>query len=100
MVVMMLVAVVMSAVVMKRELVIAVASYWPGHFLYDAEPMPQVTSHVKVVDWSLGYELFHQNTKKNDKKYIKKNLLIKTEINFFVSTDQWINTTNNIYIPP
>lgn len=50
MVVMMLVAVVMSAVVMKRELAIAVASYWPGHFLSDAEPMPQVTSHVKAVD--------------------------------------------------
>jgi hypothetical protein len=66
---MMLVAAVMSAVEMKRELVIVVASFWPGHCLADAELMPQVTSHVKVVDLSLGYELFHRSTKKNDKKY-------------------------------
>lgn len=38
------------AVVMKRELAIVGASYWPGHCLVDAEPMPQVTSHVKAAD--------------------------------------------------
>jgi hypothetical protein len=50
MVVMMLVAVVMSTVVMKRVLVTAVASYSPGHCLFDAVLMPQVISHVKAAD--------------------------------------------------
>jgi hypothetical protein len=49
MVVMMLVAAVMWAVVMKGELVIAVASYWPAQCYDYAELMPQVTSNVKVV---------------------------------------------------
>jgi hypothetical protein len=41
---------VMSAVVMKRGLVTAVASYWPGHCLVDDELMPRVISHVKAAD--------------------------------------------------
>jgi hypothetical protein len=46
MVVMMLIGVVMSAVVMKMEPAIVVASYWPDHCLVDVELMPRVTSRV------------------------------------------------------
>lgn len=48
--VMTLAAVVMWAVVMKMELVIAVASYWPARCHDDAVPMFPVTSHVKAAD--------------------------------------------------
>jgi hypothetical protein len=48
--VMMLAAVVMWAVAMRRELVIAVASYWPARCHDDAEPMFPATSHVRGAD--------------------------------------------------
>lgn len=50
MAVMKLAAVVMWAVVMRRELVIAVASYWPAQCHDDAALMSLVTSHVRGAD--------------------------------------------------
>jgi hypothetical protein len=50
MVVMTHAAAVMLAVVMRRELVTAVASYWLVHCYDDAELMSQVISYVMAVD--------------------------------------------------
>ena len=66
MAVMMLAAAVMWAVAMRRELVIAVASYWPARCHDDDDaPMSPVTSHVKGADSSLGYAPSHQSTTHN-----------------------------------
>jgi hypothetical protein len=63
--VMMLAAAVMWAVAMRRELVIAVASYWPARCHDDDAPMSPVTSNVKGADSSLGYAPSHQSTTHN-----------------------------------